>query len=331
MNLDQITRLGAFQANAIRRDGTLTDFYTMPELQAWANDGNLEIEKMLRSMFDDYFARKMDTSLDTTAQKLMGIMYTPSVTLLVPALTARVTLPPDFETLRTIRVVTPGFEFMEFEHSDMNARIFQEYLRVPTSYTVPPGGRVYYDIVGERTLYLAPQLTQACDIEINYIARTKRLVRYTTGTITVADAATTPVTGVGTTWLTGAPFDASYLDMMFGVAGVVWNAVDPSWEYDGVTLARVASIASDTVLALAAAKVGAVAAQTYILSSVPVIPPEHHHAIADYVTAQMLMKAGNERAQAFTQKWEARKRTIFNTINTRQPDMEFVEDYTTWS
>jgi hypothetical protein len=328
MNLDQITRLGAFQANAIDRSGALKPFWTMPELLAWANDGNLEIEKMIRSLFDDYFVRKMDTSLDTGVQKLLGITYQPSVTLALPALTSQISLPPDLETLRYIRCVSTGFEFMEFEHKDMNERIFMEYLRVPTSYTVPPGGRIFYDIVGERTLFIAPQVTQPLDIEIRYVSRTKRMVRYLTGTVSVPDT-TTGVTGVGTIWSSGVPFDPNYLDIIFGTN--TYASVDPSWEYDGVNLARVASVQGDTALTLAAPKVGTVVGGNYILSSVPVIPPEHHHAIADYITAQMLMKAGNPQAAGFTQKFEARKRNIFNTINTRQPDVEYVEDYTTWS
>lgn len=329
MNLDQIIVLAAQQASAVTQSGTLVPNYTMPMLQTWANDANLEVEKMIRSLFDDYFAKFMNSQTDTAPRKLLGITYNPSTTLKIPALTARITLPPDIETLRSIRVVTTGFEFMEFEHQDMNNRLFQEYLRVPTSYTVPPGGRIFYDIVGERTLYMAPQLTQDIDIEIAYIGRTKRLVRYVTGTITVADTATT-VTGVGTVWSSGFPLDPSYTDMMFSVN--TFASIDPSWEYDGVNLARLASITNDTTVELAAPKVGALAGANYTLSSVPAIPPEHHHMLADYVTAQMWARAGNDKLyNLFNGKFEARKRTIFNTINVRQPDVEYVEDYTTWS
>jgi hypothetical protein len=321
--------LGAFQANAIKRDGTLSPLYTIPELLAWANDGNLEVEKMIRTLMDDYFSKFMNTQTDTTAQKIGGIDYTPSVTLQIPAMTSQITLPPNFNTLLSIRVVTPGFEFMEFEHSDLNARIFQEYLRVPLFYSVPPGGKVYYDIIGEQTLYIAPQVTSPMDIEIVYISDTAPLVRYATGTLTVADAATA-VTGVGTVWKTGTPFDPLHLDLMTGIT--LMTAVDPSWSYDGVNRSRVAAITADTTLTLASGKVGAVAGVPYILSSVPVIPPEHHNAIADFVTSQMLAKAGNTSHYAlYLNKWEARKRFILNTINVRQPDTDYVEDYSTGS
>ena len=327
MNLDQICMLGAFQANAIKRDGTLSPLYTEPELIAWANDGNLEVEKMIRTLMDDYFSKFLNTSTDTTAQKLAGIDYTPSVTLKIPAYTSQVTLPPNFNSLLSIRTVTPGYEYMQFEHSDLNARAFQEMLRVPPNYNAPPGGRVYYDIIGEQTLYIAPQVTSALDIEIVYVSDTAPLVRYATGTLTIVDAAVA-VTGVGTVWKTGTPFDAQHMDLMTGIT--LMTAVNPSWAYDGVNRSRVLSIASDTVLTLASGKVGAVAGVTYILSSVPVIPSEHHNAIADFVTAQMLAKAGNtSHYTLYNNKWEARKRFILNTINVRQPDCDFVEDYST--
>jgi hypothetical protein len=321
--------LGAFQANAIKRDGTLSPLYTEPELLAWANDGNLEVEKMIRTLMDDYFSKFMNTSTDTTAQKLGGIDFTPSVTLKIPAMTSQITLPPNFNTMLSIRVVTAGSEYMEFEHTDLNSRIFQEYLRVPSDYSTPPGGRIYYDIIGEQTLYIAPQLSAPLDIEIVYISDTMPLVRYATGTLTIVDAATA-VTGVGTVWKTGTPFDPLHMDLMTGIT--LMTSVSPSWSYDGVNRSRVATILTDTTLTLASAKVGAVAGVPYIISSVPVIPSEHHNAIADFVTSQMLAKAGNTSHYAlYLNKWEARKRFILNTINARQPDCDYVEDYSTGS
>src|SRR5512146_333621 len=330
MNAYQIIKLGAFQANAVKVDGTLQPFFTVPELMAWLNDGNRELEKSIRSIFDDWFVRVLNAKTDTTAQKIQGIDYTPSVSLTVPALTPRITLPPDFETMRSIRCVTTGFEFMEFDHHDMGSQIFREYLRVPADYTVPPGGRIYYDIIGERTLFMTPMLIQPVELEIIYVARTKRLVNYVTGTVAVADTATT-VVGTGTLWSTGTPFDSAYLEFMGGVN--TFAAIDPSLDYNGANLSRVASITDDTHLELASAQVGAlVAGSVYTLSSVPALPPDHQPALADYVTAQMFAKAGNQtQFDRFMAKYEARKASILNTINVRQPDVEFVEDYQTWS
>lgn len=330
MNAYQIIKLAAFQANAVKVDGTLTPFFTTPELMAWLNDGNRELEKSIRSICDDWFVRTMNSATDTTAQKIQGIDYTPSTSLPIPASTARVTLPPDFETMRSIRCVTAGYEYMTFEHFDMANRVFNETLRVPSDYTVPPGGRIYYDIIGERTLFITPMLTAKIDIEIIYVARTKRLVNYVTGTVAVTDA-TAAVVGTGTVWSTGTPFDSAYLEFMGGIN--TFAAVDPSWDYDGAHLSRVASITDNTHLTLASNHVGAlVAGSTYILSSVPALPPDHHAALADFVTAQMFAKSGNQaQFDRFQAKYEARKASILNTINVRQPDMTFVEDYSTWS
>lgn len=329
MNAYQLIKLGAFQANAVKQDGTLAPFFTVPELMSWLNDGNRELEKSLRSIYNDWFVRTMNSATDTTAQKIQGIDYTPSVSLRIPASTARITLPPDFTQMRSMRVVTSGFEFMEFQPADVGSNIFQEYIRVPTAYTTPPGGRIYYDIIGDRTLYITPMLNAAVDIEIVYVARPKLLVNYSTGTITVVDAATA-VTGLGTVWSSGTPLDPAWLDMMFSVN--TFAAIRPDWDYDGVNLARVSAIGSDTGLTLASAKVGALAGANYTLSSIPSIPPEHHVGLADYVTAQMFGKAGNQaQCDRYRGKFDSRKTTILNTINDRQPDVFYVDDYTTWS
>ena len=328
MNSDQIVKLAAFQANAIQQDGSLAPFFTIPQLYVWLNDANFELEKAIRSIYDDYFVRVM-TSTDATAQKIMGISYTPT-TLSLAASTSRFTLPPDFETMRSIRSVTAGDEYMTFEYKDMGHRDFQDMLRVPSTYTVSPGGRIYYDIIAERTLFIAPQLTTATNIEIIYVARTKMLHRYQgAGTAAITDA-TDDVAGVTTVWLSGTPFDAGYLDIMFGVASPsTLTNIDISAIYDGGSRNRVLSIESDTALTLAANKVATVAASAnYVLASLPVLPPEHHAALADFVTAQMFAKSGNQsQFDRFTAKYESRKKTILNTINVRQPDVEFVEPY----
>jgi hypothetical protein len=329
MNAYQLVKLGAFQANAVKQDGTLAPFFTLPELMAWLNDGNWELEKSLRSIYNDWFVKVMNSQTDTTAQKLNGIDYNPSVSLKLPASTPRITLPPDFSQLRSLRVVTQGFEFMEFQAQDVGSNIFQEYIRVPNAYTTPPGGRIYYHIIADRTLYITPMLNADVDLEMVYVARPKMLVNYNTGTISVLDQQVA-VTGVGTAWHAGSPLDDAFLDLMVGTA--TFSSVSPAWDYDGVNLMRVASINSDTSLTLASAKVGAVAGNSYILSSIPSIPPEHHAALADYVTAQMFGKAGNQaQCDRYRSKFEARKATILNTINDRQPDTTYVEDYTTWS
>lgn len=328
MNSDQLIKLAAFQANAILQDGSLAPFFTLPQLYVWLNDANLELEKEIRSIFDDYFVRVM-TSTDATAQKILGVSYTPTALQLASS-TSRFTLPPDLESLRSIRAVTAGYEYMKFESKDMGHRDFQDYLRVPTSYTVSPGGRIYYDIIAERTLFIAPQLSTAVDIEIIYVARTKPLHRYQgAGTAAVVDAATA-VTGANTVWSSGTPFDASYLDILFGITTPsTLTSIDIAAVYDGGSRNRVASIESDTALTLAAPKVATVAASAnYVLTSLPVLPPEHHAALADFVTAQMFAKSGNQaQFDRFTAKYDKRKASILNTINIRQPDAEYVEPY----
>lgn len=332
MNTEQIVRLALFQANAVKQTGSALPFASDGELYAWANDGNIEVEKILREQMDDYFLRMMNSSTDTTAEKIMGIDYTPSTSLRLAASTTRFTLPPDFETLRSMRCVTSSYEYMRFIPLDLSTREFQYQLRRASTDTFGPGIDLLYDITGERTLWIAPQLNSAIDIEIGYIARTKKLVRYTTGSI-ASTTATTAVTGTGTTWSTGTPMDSAYLDIMFAAsANAALPVADPSWAYNGVNLARVSSITNDTALVLASNKVGTLASGTgYILASVPVVPPEFHMMIVDWVTWKYLAKAGaTYAADADRYKVSYEKRTdgIRSPITRRQhADVERVEDW----
>ena len=332
MNVEQIVRLALMQANAVKQTGSALPFASDGELYAWANDGNIEVEKILREQMDDYFVRIMNSSTDTTAEKIMGIDYTPSTSLRLAADTARFTLPPDFETLRSMRCVTSSYEYMRFIPLDLSTREFQSQLRRASTDTFSPGIDLLYDIIGERTLLIAPQLNSAIDIEIAYVARTKKLVRYTTGSLAVTTATTT-VAGTGTTWSTGTPVDSAYLDIMFATSGNATPPVaDPSWNYDGVNLARVASITNDTALVLASNKVGTLAAGAgYALASVPVSPPEFHMMIVDWITWKYLAKAGTSyAADAAAAKASYEKRTdgIRSPITRRQhADVERVEDW----
>ena len=330
MNVAQMVQLALYQADAVSQTRTSAYLYAAPELYAWANDANRKLEKRLRAAADDYFVRRLNSADDTTAQKIMGIDYTPATSLALTASTRTVTLPPDFLSLRSIRCVSSGYEDTHFYQMDLTHARFQSMLRDTAE--AAPGEDLYYDIQGERTLYLAQPVSSALDVEIAYVARTKPLVMYSAGTVAVTTG-TTAVTGSGTTWSTGTPFDTSYLDIHFGVSAVASVPIaEPHLAYESVTLGRVASVTTDTALVLASNKVGTLSAGTgYLLASIPVLPEEYHQAIADWVTACILQKIGHPGHASYAAKYAHAATETNTTLQRRQAaQVETVEAWSPW-
>lgn len=331
MNCDQIYRLALFQADMIRQAGTVSSFVVTNELVSWVNDGNRRLESVLHATNADYGLRTMNSETDTTAERIWGISYTPSTSLRIAVDTITYTLPADFKKMRAIRVVTDDYETVDILPRDVSTRDFQEALRASNTTSFSAGSTMYYDIIGDRTMRIVPAVNAALDIEIQYIARTRPLVRYETGTLAVTDA-TTAVTGSSTIWSTFSPFDANYLDIMFGTSGSsTVPTVNPTWDYDQINMAKVSSITSDTALVIAANKSGTLASGTgYILSAVPQTPPEYHFAIADYVTAKILLKqggAGAGKAGGFLSSFNAILNDLKANASVRQSsEANFVED-----
>lgn len=328
MNVSQIIRLAAYQAKAVKQSLALGPSILVHELVALANYANDKIEEALRKRQDDYFVRIMNSATDTSAQKIMGISYTPSTSLVITASSRTITLPPDFVSLRSIRCVTSGYEETRFQRQDITSQHFQSSLKDTT--TLSPGADLDYDIIGERTMYLAQPVSSALNLEIAYVAKTKILVYYTTGTVAVTDA-TDDVVGVGTVWSSGTPFDSSYLDLHFGTsASATLPLAEPDYDYDYVNRGRVLTITDDTNIVLAANKAGTLAAGTgYIAASVPVMPAEFHYGITDYITGRILLSSGSAKAQGFFATYESCKAGA--ALRRQTADVETVESWTPYA
>ena len=296
MNVDQIYRLAAFQADEIKQVGTLSPFTTTTELVGWANSGNELLERELRLVNEGWFARTITSA--TASTKILGIDYAGSSFAFANG-SLTYTLPPDFIRVISIRFTTTGRETDRLEYRHYNDPEFQEALRTNDTYQMTRGARFFYSIIGERTLTVAPDPNVTLAVTIDYVSRPRKLVRYSTGTIAVTDA-TTAVTGVGTAWSSGTPFDPTYADILFGSSGsATLPTPDPTSDYDG-SHARVASVTTDTALVLASNKVGTLSAGTgYIISMIPRIPSVYHGALVDFVTARILMKARSEAHKVF--------------------------------
>jgi hypothetical protein len=327
LNLEQICRLAAYQAAEVRQAGTLGPALPIAVLRSWANDANMEAEKLIRQVREDYFTKVM-ASTTATATKIRGVDYTPSTSLVMSTTSNRITLPPDFLTLKSIRCITAGYEGTHFEHLDLAHPEFQAQLKSTGTYS--GAGGFFYDIIGDRTLWFVPSLSANLDIEIVYVARTAQLHYYATGTIAVTNA-TVAVAGTTVAWLVPKNFDDGYLDIVMGASGVATIPTpDPAAVYDGIVRSRVLSIDTDDDLTLASAKSGTLAAGTgYYLSSIPQLPEEAHYGLVDFVTCRILATLGAmPRADWFMARFKDRVGGIVTSAARRQiADNETVEDF----
>lgn len=327
MNVSQIVRLASYNANATKKAGTLAPYVTAAELTAWADEGNRKLEHKLRQTNANYFEKVMQ-STSSTAVTIEGITYTPTSSLPLAASTNTLTLPPDFQEMRYIKVITSGYEGTTLEFMKHDNSLFQQLLKDTTERA--PGSSILWDIYGARTFVWVPRLSSALDIEIGYVARQKRLATYSTGTIAVTDA-TTGVVGTNTAWLIAARyFDTSQLDIMFGSSGsATLPTAEPTLVYDGATLNKVASITDATNLVLAANKVGTLASGTgYTLASVPTIPDDYHYILSDYVTMKILAKAGDPQMARALIQWPDNITDLLTTAGRRQTqDVETIEEW----
>ena len=327
MNVSQIVRLASYNANAIKKAGTLAPHVTAAELTAWADEGNRKLEWKLRETNSSYFEKTL-ASTSSTAVVYEGVSYTPSTSLPLAASTNTLTLPPDFQEMRTVRVITSGYESTLLTHLDHTSRDFRTLLNDTTDRG--QGTTLFWDIYGGRTFTWVPRISSALDITLHYIARTKRLATFSTGTIAITDA-TDAVAGTSTAWLPPSRyFDTAYLDIMFGAsASATLPTAEPTLVYDGGTLNKVSSITDATNLVLAANKVGTLAAGTgYTLASVPVVPEEYHHIIADYVTMKILAKGGDPGMARALIMWPENVSDLMTTASRRQTvEAETVEDW----
>src|SRR3990172_319802 len=179
MNVSQIVRLASYNANAIKKAGTLAPFITAAELTAWADEGNRKLELKLRQTNANYFEKTLE-STSSTAVTYEGVAYTPTSSLPLAVGANTLSLPPDFQELRYIKVITSGYENTVLDHMDHADTIFQQLLKDTTNRT--PGTAILWDIYGERTFVWVPRVSSALDIEIGYIARQKRLATDSPGT-----------------------------------------------------------------------------------------------------------------------------------------------------
>jgi hypothetical protein len=192
---------------------------------------------------------------------------------------------------------------------------------------IQPAGLVfYYDIIDQRTLFITPPVSQAFNLEIDYVPMRRPLFYTNAGLATVTNASTA-LTGTDTTWASDGVETQStrqLAEVIVGTKDLQSNLIRIDKDYP-----RVASITSNTVATLVSAYAGPTVASTpLIIAMVPVLPREYHRWITRLTSALMLSKINPELSDKYSAKFMAGfTEEIQPVIRRRQSqDSRVVED-----
>jgi hypothetical protein len=318
-------RLALFNADAVNQDDTTDPLYRQLELLAWLNDAKDKAEMQLRATKEDFNLLFVDSA--DSAYTWRQITFAPS-TLQLTSSSKYVTLPPDLLMLKRIRCITSGSEYIRFREVDLSSGEGKDAAEYGVQST--RDDEILYDVVGENTLYLPYPPTSTLDIELAYIARSRPLQIYSTGTITTVNGSAS-VSGGSTSWLAAdlannleliVSADATAPKIVSQTTGGTW--VDPSAQYYPVT-----SVDSDSGLTLSRAWASTdVTGYGYILATVPPIPAEHHMLIVDALVARMKLKAENKGSDTYFKLEKDGKTGMARDVTERQSDtVRTVEEY----
>ena len=281
MNCLQIMRQARSEVDALRSGGTVhSGMWIDEEVLAALNTSMNRTARLLRLAGSDLLTKTMNSG--DANQDLITESYDPSSLALVDG-TTDYTLPPDFVRLVSLRITTAGYEGVVFKPSSLNSEDFITQRSIPVAELGSGTNRdmvFSYVIIGARTLRLAPTPRDAVAIELVYHYRPPRLRFYNTGTVTTA--ASTSVTGSGTSWLSvGLRTPADFLSQVTATTGVSMDAY----------YAEIASIETNTALTLSRSFTGTTGSgQTYYIAMTPTLPEEHHTWLAQLTAATMLRK-----------------------------------------
>ena len=160
-------RLVSEMETAVRTalDEATAAFFTQANLWTFLTRAAHVVHTEIRKLKADYFLVNLAST--DGSKTILGESYAAS-SLAIVAGTKEYTLPPDLLELKLIECITSGYEDVEFDLSkDLTHPDFVGARR-RTSNTAPT--YFYADVVGERTLTIAPASDTALDLRIWYVS-----------------------------------------------------------------------------------------------------------------------------------------------------------------
>ncbi len=293
------------------------DWWSDAEIDGHISEGQSQIAKVIRRASSDFFVEQMK-STDGVIQ--IGYEnYAPSSLALVVGINLY-TLPPDFLLLKKFMSADPQDRFVRFTSSDMAK---EEFFRLFGKEGSNDTEEYFFDIIGQRTLALAPTPQATLDTWLFYERLLRPLAEYKVGTVSMTRGSAI-VTGVGTL------FENQVCPGAQLVAGTV--AADPV-ALPSTIYPSVLSVDNDTQITLEAPWFQpTLAGAKYTLADAPFeIPSNHHWLITAWATAEAFRKGVGADAQAvalWADKYRSMLPDLISDVETRQAsDPEFVQQY----
>ena len=147
-------------------------FWTDDQLDRYINRGKDRVWNRLKAA-NEYYCTVTRTSNDG-ALTIQGESYNASSFRIVAG-TADYTLPPDFDQMSSIEVITSGMEYVTFTRMDINDPEFRALRTLTDDQTSLD--EIFYDIIGEpATMRLAVRSSITLDLRLTYVQTLPDLV-----------------------------------------------------------------------------------------------------------------------------------------------------------
>lgn len=328
MNLVQIMRKARQGVDAILPGGLASAQWTDEEMVDLVNEAYENLQREFRLVNSKWMLQTINTS--TTAFFRDGETYTPSTALVLSSTNYKITLPPDFAEMvrvrctndRTLRFVPAQAETYHWIDEEENS-----YDAVGTLVNPPTQYRTFfYDLVGNRTLYVIPVQSGTYNLEIDYIPMKRPLYFTNRGTVSITNGTTT-ITGTGTTFVD----DSILSESTDNAAELIVNVSDP--QSNQISLAkdypRVATITTNTAATLKANFAPATVTDVpFILTMSPALPREYHRWLCRLTSALMLSKINPEISDKYSVRYTEQFQTQINPVARRRQsqDSRITED-----
>ena len=146
-------------------DEASASFWTDAQLLRYLNRAKDRVWTRLRAL-NEYYCTVTRTSTDG-ALTIQGESYAASAFRIVAG-TSDYALPPDFDSMSTIEVITPGYEDLNITRLDINGPEFRGARSLVDNQS--PSGEIYFDIIQEpAVMRIAPKTDVTLDLRITYV------------------------------------------------------------------------------------------------------------------------------------------------------------------
>lgn len=144
-------------------DESSASFWTDAQLNRYINRAKDRVWNRVKALNEDYFT--VTRSSTDGSLTILSESYNAS-SFAIAADTRDYTLPPDFSEMKLIECITDSYEDIRFVYRDLARPDMRAMLELADSQT--PGG-FFFDIIGERTMRIAPMSSVALDLRITYV------------------------------------------------------------------------------------------------------------------------------------------------------------------